>query len=188
MISARILLGEIVSAHGIKGEVVIRSYAAEPTAIMSYGPLRDETGQRKIEVVTARPGPKGLIARIADVGDRTAAEALRGTRLYVDRSRLPPAEEDSYYIADLVGLRVHDTSGNEIGRVAAVHNFGAGDLLELTLAGRKTTELVPFTAAYVPAVDVQAGIVSVDMPVVRDDDDGERDAEGKGEDQTKRDK
>jgi len=176
MTAARVLLGEIVSAHGIKGEVVIRTYTAEPAAIASYGPLHDEAGDREIRVIAVRAGPKGLIARIANVDDRTAAEGLRGTRLHVDRSRLPPAEDDSYYVVDLVGLRAQDASGQDIGRVAAVHNFGAGDILELSLHGRTTTELLPFTAAYVPTVDVKAGIVVVQLPA-----DGEDDAAGADE-------
>ena len=112
-----------------------------------------------------------MVAHVAGVDDRNAAEALRGVELYVDRSRLPAADEGEFYYADLVGLRAEDAAGSVVGKVLAVHNFGAGDLLEIRLAEEPVTELIPFTDAFVPVVDVAAGRVVVVMPLSAPDDD-----------------
>ena len=151
--SERVLLGEIVSAQGIKGEVVIRSYAEPPEGIGSYGPLSDESG-RAINITVVRTSAKGVVARVTGVEDRTAAEQLRGSKLYVDRAELPAPEANAYYHTDLVGLEALDLSGAAIGTIAGVHNYGAGDFLEVALTGRKETELLPFTEAFVPSVDL----------------------------------
>jgi 16S rRNA processing protein RimM len=178
MTEPRILLGEIISVHGIKGEVVIRYYTADPESIGDYGLLHDETGARQFTVTPVRANAKGLVARIAGVSDRTAAEALRGVRLYVERNALPPPEDGTYYVHDLVGLRAIDQQGAGIGSIAAVHNFGAGDILEIKLDGARTTELVPFTGAFVPTVDLAAGTVTVQLPEnAASDDDGPTDAD-----------
>lgn len=171
-----ILLGEIVSVHGIRGEVILRCHTADPEGIAAYGPLRDDRGQT-YTVIPVRAGPKGLVARIAGVDDRTAAEALRGTRLYADRACLPPAEDGSYYVTDLVGLRAFDDEGRDIGNVAAVHNFGAGDILEVKLAGRSGSELLPFSDAFVPSVDLAAGRVTMRLPVPGDENDAPPESE-----------
>jgi 16S rRNA processing protein RimM len=158
-------LVRIAAAHGIRGDVLIHSYADAPQDIAAYGPLESEDGSRRLEVKTLRVTPKGVIARIAGVEDRSGAEALKGLSLYVDRTRLPVPEEGAFYRADLVGLRVEDDGGRTIGAVVAVENFGAGDLLELRLEGRHQTELIPFTEAFVPVVDVASGRVVVILPV-----------------------
>lgn len=159
----RILLGRILGPHGIRGDVVIETYTANPRDIASYGPLQSEDGSRSFEIKVVRETPKGLIARIAGVADRTAAEPLKGLTLFVDRERLPAAGEEEYYRADLIGLAVEDANGQRIGKVASVENYGAGDLLEIRLEGARKTELLPFTETFVPVVDVKSGRVVVIM-------------------------
>ena len=166
----RILLGRIAGAHGIRGEVIIHAYTEPPENIAAYGPLSDEAGARMFEIAIAHVTAKGVVARLAGVGDRSAAEALRGVDLYVDRDRLPPAVEGEYYHADLIGMAAVDSAGQRIGEIVAVQNFGAGDLLEIRLAGRGRTELIPFTDAAVPEVDVAAKRVIVVLPRTDEDD------------------
>jgi 16S rRNA processing protein RimM len=166
----RVLLGEIGAAQGLKGEVRIRSYTAEPAAIAEYGALKDETG-RLIEIASVRPGPKGVVARIKGVATREAAEALTGTKLYLPRSRLPERGEDEWYYSDLVGLAAVDLKGEAIGIVVAVLNFGAGDLIEIKPASGRANLLVPFTDAAVPEVDIDSRrIVVVPPKEVADED------------------
>jgi 16S rRNA processing protein RimM len=166
----RILLGRIVAAHGIRGEVGIDSYTAEPGDIAAYGPLQSEDGARQFIISAVRMTAKGVVARISGVADRNGAEALKGTALYAPRDRLPAAAEGEYYYADLVGLRADNEAGEKIGSVASVQNYGAGDLIELRLDGQAVTELVPFTDAYVPIVDIAAGRVVVVLPAPAPDD------------------
>jgi len=181
----RVLLGRITTAHGIRGDVVIESYTAAPEDIAAYGPLQSEDGAKRFDVKVVRVTPRGVIARVAGVSDRNAAEALRGTSLYALRADLPEAEAGEYYHADLVGLRVEDADGKRIGTVAGVHNYGAGDLLELRLDGVAVTELIPFTDAFVPVVDIAGGRVSVVLPEATPDDsegqEGDEDGTGKSE-------
>jgi 16S rRNA processing protein RimM len=165
----RVLLGRIVAAHGIRGDVVIDSYTAEPSDIGAYGPLFSADGGKQLDIKVVRVTPKGVVARVGGVVDRNAAEALRGTELYAPRARLPEAKEGEYYYADLAGLRADDEAGNRIGSVVGVQNFGAGDLLEVRLDGQSVTELIAFTDAFVPVVDIAAGRVVVVMPVSTDD-------------------
>jgi 16S rRNA processing protein RimM len=160
----RVLLGDIGAAQGLKGEVRIRSFTEDPTHIGAYGALEDETGARSIEIESLRLGPKGVVARIKGVVTRNAAEALTGTKLYVPRSRLPEREEDEWYYADLVGLVALDTHGAALGTVVAVHNFGAGDLLEIRTEASGTNVLVPFTRATVPEIDIETGRLVLDPP------------------------
>lgn len=160
----RILLGEITGAHGIRGEVIIRSYTEAPEDIAAYGPLGSEANDRSFTITVRRAMPKGVVAAIAGLSDRTAAEKLKGTRLYVPRSALPATADSEYFHADLIGLDAIDATGAEIGHVIAVHNFGAGDILEIRKAGAKETLLIPFTDAAVPRVDVAAGQVVVALP------------------------
>jgi 16S rRNA processing protein RimM len=151
----------IGAAQGIRGEVRVKSFTGDPMAIGDYGPLFDEAG-RAYEIVDIRPGKTVVIVRFKGVGDRTAAEALNGTLLFVDRSQLPTElEEGEFYHADLVGMQAFDEEGAPLGRVSAVFDFGGGDLLEITGGGRKPV-LVPFTQAAVPTVDPDAGRIVVD--------------------------
>ena len=151
-----LLLGEIGAAHGLKGEVRLRSYTAEPAAIADFGPLYDESG-RTVEIESVRAGPNVLIARIKGVTTREAAEALVRTKLYIERARLPGRGDEEWYHADLVGLAAFDRSGQRIGIVVAVQNFGAGDLIEVKPDKSDATVLLPFTRETVPEVDVEGG-------------------------------
>lgn len=160
----RILLGRIAGAHGIRGEVIIHAFTAAPGGIAGYGPLCDAAGARTFTIEKARATPKGVVARLKGVLDRTAAEALKGIELYVSRDRLPPASTDEYYHADLVGMIAVDAGGNRIGEIVAVQNYGAGDLLEVRLTGLSRTELVPFTDACVPEVDMAQHRVLIAFP------------------------
>lgn len=171
----RILLGRITGAHGVRGDVVIDSYASDPRDIGAYGPLETEDGGRLLEIKVVRITPKrAVIARVAGISDRTAAETLKGTTLYVDRARLPATETHEYYHADLVGLKVEDADGRVLGSVLAVQNYGAGDLLELRLTAKKASELIPFTDAFVPVVDIAGGRVVVNLPAETRDEEEKR--------------
>lgn len=169
----RILLGRIAGAHGIRGDVLIESYAEVPQDIATYGPLQTEDGAQSFEISIVRVTPKGVIARVAGISDRTGAEGLKGRRLYVDRTQLPAPEENEFYRADLVGLRAEDQAGNAIGTILAVQNYGAGDLLEVRLTGSPKSELVPFTETYVPVVDLAGKRVVVVLPAADESKNGE---------------
>ncbi|MGE0851692.1 MAG: ribosome maturation factor RimM [Hyphomicrobiaceae bacterium] len=166
--SKLILLGRIAGAHGIRGEVVIHAYTDPPDNIAAYGPLADAGGTRTFKLQGVRVTAKGVIARIAGIEDRTAAEALRGIELYVDRDRLPAAAEGEYYHADLIGLAAVDRDGARLGEIVAVQNYGAGDLLEIRRIGSSRTELIPFTDDYAPQVDLNAGRVVIILPRTTD--------------------
>jgi 16S rRNA processing protein RimM len=154
-------LATIGAAHGIRGEVRVKSFTADPLALGDYGPLSSEDG-RLFEVQAIRPAGEVVVVRFKGVADRNAAEALTGTALFVERAALPDDdEEDAFYHADLVGLAVKDMAGETIGRITAVQNFGGGDILDVALSARGSA-LVPFTKAAVPAVDVAGGFVTVD--------------------------
>ena len=159
----RVLLGRVAGAHGIRGEVLIKAFTERPEDIAAYGPL-DDGGGRAIEIEAARVTPRGVVARIAGIADRDAAEALKGTQLYVDRDRLPAPDKGKFYHADLIGLAAVDPDGRPLGEIVGVHNYGAGDLLELRLAGSGKTELVAFTEAFVPEIDLAAHRVVVLLP------------------------
>jgi 16S rRNA processing protein RimM len=162
--TARILLGRIASAHGIRGEVLVHTFTEAPENIGAYGALSDASGARQFKLRVVRVTPKGVVARVAGIDDRNAAEALKGAELYIERARLPAAAEGEFYYADLVGLTAVDADGKTIGSVAAVQNFGAGDLLEIRLSGSSKTELVPFRDAFVPEVDLAARRVVIVLP------------------------
>jgi 16S rRNA processing protein RimM len=165
---ARVCVAEIGAAHGIAGEVRLRTFTEDPLTATQFGPLQAEDG-RAVEIAAVRPGKDCLIARIAGVTDRTAAERLRNVKLYVARERLPAiAEPETYYHADLIGLAAVGADGAALGRVTAVQNFGAGDLLEIAPAGGGPTMLLPFTDEVVPVVDVPNGRVVVNVPAERD--------------------
>jgi 16S rRNA processing protein RimM len=158
----RVCLGQIGAAHGVRGEVRLHSFTADPAAIASYGPLESEDG-RVFEIEAMRAAKDHFVARISGVADRNAAERLKNTKLYVPRERLPePDEPDEFYHADLVGLAIVDRAGHKLGTVIAVHNFGAGDLIEMSPEGGGKTALLPFDEFHVPVVDIGAGrIVAV---------------------------
>ncbi len=169
--SEQVLLGRITGAHGLKGEVRIAAFTVEPEDVAAYGPLANEDGTRKFEILSLRgSGGGAVIARLHGVSDRSGAEALSGTGLYVPRSVLPPADADEFYHSDLIGLRAISPEGETLGTIAAVHNYGAGDLLELRPARGNRTELIPFKHAHVPKVDLEAGCVTIVRPVFEKDE------------------
>jgi len=160
-VSARICVAQIGAAHGTRGEVRLRSFTEDPTAVAGYGPLESEDGARRFTIEALRPAKDHFVARLSGVGDRDAAEALTNVRLYVPRDRLPPVEDDdTYYHADLVGLAAVTPDGAPLGTVSAILNFGAGDIVEIAREGL-TPLMVPFTEASVPSVDIAAGRIVV---------------------------
>jgi 16S rRNA processing protein RimM len=174
----RVLVAQIGAAHGLRGEVRLRSFTAEPMAVKDYGALESEDGARSFEIESLRPAKDVLIARLTGIADRNAAEALCNLRLYVPRARLPEPEADEFYHADLIGLVAVAPDGRDIGTVVALQNFGAGDLIEVKLVDGATV-MLPFTKATVPEVDVAGGRVVIDMPA--DADDGAHARSGQGE-------
>ena len=162
--SELICVGAIAGAFGVRGEVRLKSFTAEPEAIAGYGPLSTEDGQQSFSVTLDRPVKGGFAARLSGIATREQADALRGTRLYARRDRLPALPDDEYYHADLIGLSVFDTGGQELGRVRSVLNHGAGDLLEIHGPGLKTSVLLPFTRMAVPTVDLRLGRIVADPP------------------------
>jgi 16S rRNA processing protein RimM len=163
-VAERICVGRIGAAHGTRGEVKLWSFTADPMTVADYGALETKDGKRKFEIEMLRPAKDFLVARFAGIADRTAAEELRNLDLYVARERLPPPEADEYYHADLIGLAVVDGSGATLGSVAAIHNFGAGDLIEVKPPLGGATFMLPFTEAVVPVVDVAGGQIVVEPP------------------------
>lgn len=161
--SDRICVGAIAGAFGVAGEVRLKSFCAEPEAMAAYGALWTEDGKRSFTVKLTRPVAGGLGARLSGVATKEQADALKGTTLWADRARLPSLPDDEFYHADLIGLAVQDTGGAALGRVTAVHNHGAGDVLEIARPGGKTL-LLPFTRAVVPTVDLTAGKIVADPP------------------------
>lgn len=163
MDAREIVVGQIAGAFGVRGEVRVRSFCAEPADIALYTPLRADGGQVFRVLVVTGQAPGALIARIEGIATKEEADALKGARLWADRSRLPDPGDEEYYHADLIGLEVLDPGGAVLGKVKAVLNHGAGDLLEIARAGEDSL-LVPFTRAAVPVVDLAARRVVVDPP------------------------
>jgi 16S rRNA processing protein RimM len=158
-------MGIVGAPHGVRGAVRIKTFTEEPEAIARYGALEDESGERQfaLRVIGGAKGDGMVIAEVAGVADRDRAAALRGLRLYAPRAALPAPAEDEFYHADLVGLAAELAGGTALGKVVAVHDFGAGDLLEIAREGGQPV-LVPFTRAAVPVVDVAGGKVVLDPP------------------------
>ena len=168
MAGARVCLGQIGAAHGVRGEVRLRSFTTEPQAIAGYGPLETEDG-RVVQIRSLRPAKDHFVAQLEGITDRGAAERLTNAKLYVPRERLPePDDANEFYHADLIGLAVSDRTGKPLGTVVAVHNFGAGDLIEIRPAEGDTTQMLPFDEATVPSVDLAAGRLIVDPPIGRE--------------------
>ena len=158
----RIWVGAIAGAFGVRGEVRLKSFCAQAEDIATYGPLATEDGRRSFAVRLTRPVNGGLGARLSGVETKEQADALKGTTLWADRAALPSLPDDEFYHADLIGLEVVDTGGASLGRVRAVHDHGAGDILEIY--GAAGVLLVPFTRAAVPTVDLAAGRIVADPP------------------------
>jgi 16S rRNA processing protein RimM len=164
-VTDRIRVARIGAAHGIRGEVKLWSFTEDPMAVAHYGPLETADGARCFEIEAARPAKDHLVARIAGVGDRNAAEKLRNIDLFVPRERLPPIEEaDTFYHADLVGLAAISENGAALGTVVAIHNFGAGDLIEIQPAAGGEPLLLPFNETTVPTIDLRVGRIVIVPP------------------------
>lgn len=164
----RVLLATIGAPHGVRGEVRVKSFTADPLALGDYHRLLAEDG-RSFEIERLRSAKSMLVVKFRGVDDRDAAERLNGIALYADRAELPPPEEDEFYHTDLIGLTATDAAGEALGTVTAVHDFGAGDIIEVT-PRRGNAFLVPFTKAAVPVVDVVNGRLVVIPPVETEDD------------------
>ncbi|WP_409455674.1 ribosome maturation factor RimM [Paracoccus sp. (in: a-proteobacteria)] len=164
--SERVCVGAIAGAFGVQGEVRLKSFCTIPEDIATYGPLWTENGGQSFSVRLTRPVTGGLGARIVGVETREDAEALKGVTLWVDRTALPSLPDDEFYHADLIGLEVYDGSGVLLGRVRAIYDHGAGDILEI--AGPHPM-MLPFTRAFVPTVDLAAGRMIADPPESEDE-------------------
>ncbi len=150
-----VLLAVVLSAHGLKGEVKLKLFTEDPDALQSYGALTSGDGrQLELNSVRANKGDE-VVAQLKGFSDRDAAESLKGQRLYVPRRALPPPREDEFYHADLIGLRAEDENGKVLGSIIAVHNFGAGDVIEIS-DGEGALQFLPFTRDAVPLVDLDA--------------------------------
>jgi 16S rRNA processing protein RimM len=168
----------IGAPHGVKGEVRVKTFTRSPLALGDYGPLYTEDG-RAFDIAAIRPANTVVVVKFKQVTSREQAEALNGAALFVDRLTLPAGlTDDEFYQADLVGLVVEDENGARLGKVVAVHDFGGGDILEVALGG-KHSAMIPFSAAAVPAIDLEAGIIRIDSVAAgltgEDDPDAERD-------------
>ncbi len=166
---ARICVARIGAAHGVRGEVKLWPFTQDPMAVLHYGPLSTKDGARQFEVARARVAKDHLVATLKGVATREDAERVNGIELYISRDKLPATDDDEYYHADLIGLRAIDAQGETIGKVLAVHNFGAGDIIEIAPV-QGSTLLLPFTNAVVPTVDIAAGHVVIVMPQEIEDD------------------
>ena len=159
----RVLMGRVLGAHGIRGAVRVLSYAAAPEDVARYGPLEDESGKRRLSLKVVGQARGAVLAEVEGIGDRDAAAALKGTKLFVRRSVLPAPEKGEFYWYDLVGLRVEVVSGTALGEVVAVHDYGGGPSLEVKREVGAPV-MVPFTNRVVPVVDLEAGKLVIDPP------------------------
>jgi 16S rRNA processing protein RimM len=159
----QILIGAILGVHGLKGAVRVKSFTEDPENLFVYAPMTDKTGQTVFKLSRLGVTKDQFIAKIEGVSDRTAAEALKGTKLYVAREALPPTAESEYYEADLIGLEARDEAGKPIGVVNALHNYGAGTFLEIKPA-EGPSFMLPFKDSFVPLVDIDNGFLTALVP------------------------
>jgi 16S rRNA processing protein RimM len=159
----RVCVAQFGAAHGVRGEVRLKSFTADPMDVTRYGDLEAEDGSRSFRIEAARPQKDMLVVRLAGVRDRNTAETLTHLKLFVPRDRLPAAEEGEFYYADLIGLAATTRDGAPVGTVIAVHDFGAGDILEIKPASGPSI-MIPFTEAAVPVVDIAGRTLVVDPP------------------------
>lgn len=159
----KVCLGAFAGAHGVKGDALVKVFTEAPENIAAYGPVETEDGGRKFTLTFLRETKPGLaLVRAPEIKNREDAKGLKGVRFYIDRTTLPETEEDEFYLDELVGLNAIDETGAPAGRVAAVHNFGAGDLIELkNVPGRNGAAMVPFTKDAVPEIDIGASKIVV---------------------------
>ncbi len=165
--TGRIRVARIGAAHGVRGEVKLWPFTQDPMAVADYGPLETEDGARRFEIETLRAAKDHLVARLKGVGDRDAASSLRNTDLFISREKLPKIdEEDTYYHADLVGMLAVTPEGVPLGNVTAIHNFGAGDLIEIATTAGGEPLLLPFTETVVPNIDTALRQITIVLPSV----------------------
>ena len=152
-----ILVGQIGGAFGVKGEVRITAFTADPMALMTYQPLLKADGTPALTLLSARPDKAGVVARVKEIATKEQADALRGLKLYVPRDRFPEPEEDEFYLADLIGLEARGVDGGVLGRVKSVQNFGADDMLEISPVVDGPTWYLPFTREAAPELHLADG-------------------------------
>ena len=168
--AAPVCVARIGAAHGVRGAVRLWTFTEDPLAVRDYGPLMTNDGARQFEVMHAREAKDHLVVTLKGVATRDDAERLNGLELYVPRDRLPDTDDGEYYHTDLIGLAAVTTAEQPLGKVIAIHNFGAGDIIEIA-PPQGATMLLPFTNAVVPTVDLAGGRVVIDMPQEIDGDD-----------------
>jgi 16S rRNA processing protein RimM len=168
--AGQICIARIGAPHGVRGAVKLWTFTEDPLAVTQYGPLATRDGARSFEVATAREAKGHLVATLKGVATREDAERLNGVELYIAREKLPTTDQDEYYHADLIGLAAVTPAHEPLGRVVAIHNFGAGDIIEIA-PPHGATMLLPFTNAVVPSVDLAGGRVVIALPEEIDDDD-----------------
>jgi 16S rRNA processing protein RimM len=174
--AAQICIARIGAAHGVRGAVKLWTFTEDPFAVKAYGPLSTKDGTRSFEVATAREAKGHLVATLKGIATREDAERLNGLELYIAREKLPVTDDNEYYLADLIGLAAVTAANEPLGRVTAIHNFGAGDIIEIAPPGGATM-LLPFTHAVVPSVDLKAGRVVIELPAeIAGDDPSSADA------------
>ncbi len=165
-----ILVGQVAGAFGVRGEVRVTAFTDDPASLLDYSPLLNGAGAPTLTLTTGRVDKGAVVARAKEIETREQAQAMRGLRLYIDRDRLPePDDEDEFYLADLIGLAAVSPAGEPVGHIRSVHNFGAGDLLEIEPPGGAPTWWAPFTRAVVPEIRIADGVVVVDRPVEVED-------------------
>jgi 16S rRNA processing protein RimM len=168
--AAQICIARIGAAHGVRGAVKLWTFTEDPLAVTAYGPLSTKDGARQFEVTDAREAKGHLVATLKGIATREEAERLNGLELYIAREKLPATDENEYYHADLIGLAAVTPANEPLGRVIAIHNFGAGDIIEVAPV-QGATMLLPFTNAVVPSVDLAGGRVVIELPDEIDGDD-----------------
>jgi 16S rRNA processing protein RimM len=167
---AQVCVARIGAAHGVRGAVKLWTFTEDPFAVKRYGPLVTKDGTRQFEVMHAREAKGHLVATLKGIATREDAERLNGLELYIAREKLPATDDDEYYHADLIGLSAVTPANEALGRVIAIHNFGAGDIIEIA-PPHGPTMLLPFTNAVVPSVDLAGGRVVIELPVEIEGDD-----------------
>ncbi len=169
-------MARIGAAHGVRGAVKLWTFTEDPLAVKTYGPLTTKDGARQFEVTHAREAKGHLVATLKGIATREEAERLNGVELYIARDKLPATDENEYYHADLIGLAAVNAANEPLGRVIAIHNFGAGDIIEIA-PPQGATLLLPFTNAVVPSVDLEGGRVIIELPdEIEGDDSSSADA------------
>ena len=168
--TAPVCVARIGAAHGVRGAVRLWTFTEDPLAVKDYGPLMTKDGTRQFEVTHAREAKDHLVVTLKGVASRDDAERLNGLELYVPRDRLPETDDNEYYHTDLIGLAAVTTTEQPLGKVIAIHNFGAGDIIEIA-PPQGATMLLPFTNAVVPTGDLAGGRVVIDLPQEIDGDD-----------------